>query len=352
MKKAFKTIIALIVAVLLTVGCAMKTTTGFVISKDGDVTVKLIMAMDKEMIDTYLTISEDPSLQQSVMGEDFKPENFKAKEHTDEQRWAFFDSDDMKSSFDDYEGFTKEKYTEGDYMGYVFSRDLGKLDAISTTSATERVSIGSSDSDFSSIFVKDGDVYKSNMKIGGETELDSETVGQITQLGGIIDISLDITLPVKPTSSNADKTSADGKTLTWDLTKQKDVELEFDLSKASAAEETDPKKEEEKKEDKKDSKKDKDSDDEKSNLILYIGIGAGALILLVVIVAIVLGSKKKKAAQPETIQPAVMTPSFEQPAAPVAQPVPAEPAVAPVQPVAQPVQQPVEQPVDPNQPQQ
>ena len=349
MKKAFKTIIALIVAVLLTVGCAMKTTTGFVISKDGDVTVKLIMAMDKEMIDTYLTMSEDPSLQQSMMGEDFKPEDFKAKEHTDEQRWAFFESDDMKSSFDDYEGFTKEKYTEGDYMGYVFSRDLGKLDAISTTSATERVSIGSADSDFSSIFIKDGDVYKSNMKIGGETELDSETVGQITQLGGLIDISLDITLPVKPTSSNADKTSADGKTLTWDLTKQKDVELEFDLSKASAAEETDPKKEESK-EEKKESKKDKDSDDEKSNLILYVGIGAGVLVLLVVIIAIVASSKKKKAAQPETIQPAVMTPSFEQPAAPVAQPAPAEPAVAPVQPVAQ---QPAEQqPVDPNQPQQ
>ena len=109
MKKAFKTIIALIVAVLLTVGCAMKTTTGFVISKDGEVTVKLIMAMDKEMIDTYLTMSEDPSLQQSMMGEDFKPEDFKAKEHTDEQRWAFVD---QSLSDGEFASAQKERYEQ------------------------------------------------------------------------------------------------------------------------------------------------------------------------------------------------------------------------------------------------
>ena len=81
MKKNIKLILILIISIFLTTGCTLRQNYGLAIDKNGNVTSELTMAMDNEMIDNYLTYEES--------GADTTDENFKAVEHTDEQRWAF-----------------------------------------------------------------------------------------------------------------------------------------------------------------------------------------------------------------------------------------------------------------------
>ncbi len=338
MKKTLKTLVAFVIAVLLLTGCAMREQVGIKVSSDSKLSLRMLIAMDDEMIDTYLTIKENPEY---MKAED--PSDIKVKEHTDEERWAFLDSDDMKSETGDMDDFKKEKYEKDGYKGYLFTKELGSIDEISSESATSRVNItGGDGGEFADqiLFIKKGDVYKSNMTIKSETS-DSD-LSQIKDLGGTIELNFVLELPVKPISSNADSTENNGKTLKWNLLgSSKDIEFEFNLKSGSTKE--DDEEEDDKKDTKEDKKKSKDSDEEddeeKSNILLYVGIGGGALLLVVIIAVVaVSSSKKKNAANNMAIQQApVMGPSMEQP-------------VQPVQP-AQPVQiaQPTQQPVDPNQ---
>lgn len=337
MKKTLKTLVAFIVAVLLLTGCAMREEVGIKVTSDSKLSLRMLIAMDDEMIDTYLTIKENPEYMQA---ED--PSDIKVKEHTDEERWAFLDSDEMKSETGDMDDFKKEKYEKDGYKGYLYTRELGTLDEISSTSATSRVNIAGGDSgdlENQILFIKSGDVYKSNMAI--KSEASDTDLSQIKDLGGTIELNFVLDLPVKPNSSNADSTENNGKTLKWNLLgSSKNIEFEFDLksgsSKDDKEDEKDPKKDE--KEDKKDKKKSKESDDdedeEKSNVLLYVGIGGGALLLVVIIAVVVAStSKKKNAANNMSVQQApVMGPSMEQPV-----------QQQPVQ-----IAQPTNQPVDPN----
>ncbi|MBQ4030203.1 MAG: hypothetical protein II625_00495 [Bacilli bacterium] len=346
MKKVLKTLLVLLMGVFFLTGCAMKENIGVEISKDGDVTLKLMVLMDNEMIDTYLTISEMSEAEQAAITD---PSQIEVKEHTDAERWAFFESDDMKDELEAPEGFKTEKYEKDGFKGYVFTKDVGTLEEIVKDAPASRVSISDIEDDAKGMFIKDGDNYKSNLKITSEAAFDEDDMSQITEYGGVFEMQLVIEIPTKAISNNADKVENDGKTLMWDLTKAKDIELEFTLK--GAAEED----EKEESEGTADKKKSKDEDDEKSKLPLYIGIGCGGgLLLLVIVIAIVASSKKKKAqnaAAAMNQQQMVMAPNYAeppvQPIQPVAQPAPVEPAPAPVAPA-----EPVQQPVDPNQPQQ
>ena len=319
--KTFKRIIALIIAVVLMAGCTMKGEAGLVISSDGKVSTTVITAYDNEMIDGLLSMDS--------MGEEQETE----KEYTEEERWAFVEKNKKGK---------EERYEKDGLKGLIVTEEIGTLDDISTTSATSRVNIVSSDKkekdaeganfEFKNkdLFIKDGKKYKSNMTVDlGE---DAQKMEQYKSYGALFEVNFTITLPVKPTSNNATKVSEDGKTLTWDLLTTKDIEVEFELDETAAA---------------KDSKEDKKSSTsttgENSNLMLYVGIGAGVLVLLVIIIVVVVASSKKKKAQAAAAaQPSVMAPTY----GPTVQPL--EPPVQPVQPV-QPEQpaQPVE-PQDPN----
>ena len=351
MKKVLKTLLVLFMGVFFLAGCAMKENIGVEISKDGDVELQLIVAMDNEMLDTYLTISEMSEAEKDAITD---PSQIEVKEHTDAERWAFFESDEMKEELDVPEGYKQERYDKNGYKGYVFKKDVGTLEEISKNAPSTRIDINDIEDDASGIFVKDGDNYKSNLKISSENAIDDDEMSQVTQYCGVFEMQFIIVLPNKAISNNADKVENDGKTLMWDLTKAKDVELEFSL-KGSAGTATSEDDDEEEKEAASDKKKKKSEDDEKSKLPLYIGIGCGAGLLLLVIVIIAVSSSKKKKAQNAVAamnqQQMVMAPNYAeppvQPIQPVAQPAPVEPAPAPVAPA-----EPVQQPVDPNQPQQ
>ena len=92
-----------------------------------------------------------------------------------------------------------------------------------------------------------------------------------------------MTLPEKPTSNNADEVSSDGKTLTWNIEKNTDIEFEFNFKDS-------------------DKKSDDDKKDSDSNLLMYILIGGGALLLIVavvIIIVVVTSNKKKNGQQPQ-----------------------------------------------------
>ena len=317
MKKTLKTIIALVAAVVLLTGCGMKTESGFKIESNGNIKVQIIMAYDNEMIDAMLTYQEDQNASD-------------IKTHTDAERWAYIESDD--SGMDTPDGYKKERYDQGGYKGYLLTQDLGHIDTVSSTSASSRVDIGSLD-DFKGqvLFIKNGDTYKSNMTI--KKAADTSEYSEYESMGMVIDMKFVVELPGRPISSNATSVSTDGRTLYWDMTKTGDIDFEFTLSgnggggstvtptNPDPVDEPDDPTEEpteepttgEKKETKK-SSKDDDDDDEDSKLPLIIGISVGAgVLLLLIIVAAVAASKKKKANAANVVQPAVMTPTFEQP---------------------------------------
>ena len=348
--KTLKRLFALVMVVVLMAGCTMKTNTGFVINEKGKISVTMIMAMDDEMIDAYLTMQEDPSLMQAE-----NPDDVEVKEHTDAERWAFIESDSDENPLgdagDDMEGFTKAKYDKDGFKGYVYTKEVGTLDEVTKESATERVNITDSINEDGNVenkvlFIKSGDTYKSNMKLDMGTEVNEQEMKQYEEYGAVLDMSFIVELPTKPISSNADSTENDGKTLKWNMTSAKNLEFEFKLTGSNEGT-TDAKDEKKDKKDEKDEEKSESSD---SNILLYVGIGVGALVVIGIIVAIVVASSKKKAPAPVASAPVmgpVMQPS--QPVEPPVQPVqpvqPVEPPVQPVQPV-----QPAEpaQPVDPN----
>jgi len=368
--KIFKRLIALIMVVILMAGCTFRTNAGLKITENGKMSLVMIMALDNDFIDTYLTIKDDPDLQAKMNDENFDPSTIEVKAHTDAERWAFIENDEEGGSLfssigEDMEGFTKTKYDENGFKGYILSKEVGSLDDVTKESATARVNVTDALDDEETIkgqvlFTKSGDVYKSNMKLVAPSEdpFGGEDMSKLEELGAVMDISFIVTLPTKAISNNADSTEDGGKTLKWDLMKSKDLEFEFKLTEE---------KETTAATDEKESKKDKDDEKEStssssdSNLLLYAGIGVGALVLLIIIIVIIVSASKKKKAVAQPVQPAVMAPTYGptvQPLDPVQPAQPVEPPVQPVQPVqpveppVQPVQpvQPVEQPVEPQDP--
>ena len=106
-----------------------------------------------------------------------------------------------------------------------------------------------------------------------------DSINQAKGYGAVFDLTMTIDLPTKAISNNADKVSSDGRTLTWNLTEEKDIDFEFEF--------------------KKDKKETTSTDKEDLPLALIIGIAAGVgvlllLALVIVIIVIVVVLKKKK----------------------------------------------------------
>lgn len=287
--KHLRRILALIMVVALMAGCTMKENVSMKIAEDGNIKITVLAAMDDEMIDGMLSMSS--------MGGESSSEQ---KTYTDAERWAYLEGDNSSLDVPE-EGWTSEKYDKDGFKGYTATKDYGNIEKVSAASADKRVNIfeesseegKSSDMFKGTLFIKDGNKYKSNMTIDlGES---SSQMSSYESYGAAFDMKLVIELPSKAISNNATEVSSDGKTLTYDLLKSKDIEFEFELGE---------------------SKSDKKSDKEESsdsNILLFVIIGIVALLVVVVIVVVIVSSSKKKAA---VQQPNVMGPVNQQPVQP------------------------------------
>ena len=255
MKRVLKTTIAAIMAVAVLAGCTMKENVGIKIGSDKKVSASVTIAYDKEFIDGLISMN-----------------GTSADAITEEMRW------EAAKSEDDMEGFTATKVTEEGMYGYVFTKELGNIDTLSTEDSTaERVNFSDDDFFTSKMFIKDGNKYKSNMKIKMDDNSASQ-VSQIQQGNGTIEIKLVIELPNKAISNNANEVSEDGKTLSYDLLKTSDVDFEFSFDSAET---------------KAKSGTSTAAATKNSNMIVYIGIG-GACVVAIIAVIIVMFSKKGK----------------------------------------------------------
>lgn len=253
MKRA-KLLVVALVAALFATGCGMKMNLDVVIDKDKNMNFSVIMAMDNELIDSMLSMTQDGS-----------------STPTEKERWAYVE-DAFKDSLNDTDSNIKpEKYEKGEFKGYKISAPAGKIDLFTKESASTRVNLadmmgGSLSLDQSlALFTKDGNKYVSNLTFDGTG---NESLAQMNQYSSSMDLfemNFVVTLPVKAESNNADK--VDGKTLTWDLSKgSKDIKFAFDFDA-------------------------KDSDD---NKMLYIIGGCVAALGVAAVVAVVIITNKKK----------------------------------------------------------
>ena len=178
--KTLKKVIALAVILLLMAGCTMKENLTMTISTDKNIKVSVLMAMDNEMIDGMLSMG-------NTSGE--------KKTYTDADRWAYLEGDSSTLSVP--KDYKTEKYDKDNFKGYVATKDFGKIDAVSAESATARVNIlgnskdSSNDSDDifkGTLFIKNGNKYKSNMTIDmGDS---SSQLSTYQASGAIFDLKL------------------------------------------------------------------------------------------------------------------------------------------------------------------
>ena len=215
MKKTIKIVALLALIALFATGCSMKSNVGLTISKDKKVTVKMISAMDDEMIDYYLGMANGDSSE--------------GKTYTDAERWEFLESGDS-SIQSPGEGYTMEKYDQDGFKGYVFTLELGTLDDLCTTDKNATATFDELNKD-SKIFVKNGDKYSLN--INGSSDEDIEQAKSYEEYGAAFDLKFFVTLPNPAISNNATTVSDDKLTYTWDLLSAKDFQLEFKVNNSN-----------------------------------------------------------------------------------------------------------------------
>lgn len=238
------------------------------IKNDKSMDFSVIAAMDKELIDGMLSMEDET-------GEEI--------EYTDEQRWYLVDESMSEEDITSY-GFTKEKYNEGEYYGYKYTKKISNIDDISGTISDFTLEEFQNISE-SIVFIKDGDKYKANFVMSSE-EQSEETEGY--NIG--IEMKFVVTLPNEAISNNATKVSDDGKTLTWNLLDSTSQNISFEFSF-------------------------------KDNTLLYVGIILGIIVLVSVIAIVFIYKNNKKGTTTNII---------DEPVTPV-QPIIEEPHVAPTQ---------------------
>lgn len=241
-----KKIMILLSAFILITGCSMKTEYNMNIKEDKSMDLGAIIAMDDELID-YMMESEGYS-----------------EDYTEDEMWNMLETsleEDSNDSFN-YEdsGFVVNRYEYEKWTGFQFIKKIENIDEISGDTAITSLEKIYENSD-STLFIKDGDNYKLNLVF--ESENQNEEIGNFNIP---FEILLTITLPNKPISHNATSVSEDGKTLTWDLTKIENINLEFSLEKST-------------------------------NYLPFIIVGVGLIVILIVLFVII---KSKKNNKPKT----------------------------------------------------
>ena len=237
--KKLKYFLALSLVVLLASGCEMVAHYETTISSNKNVTQRIIIAVDNEMVEGMLSMEN--------MDEE-------GTTYTEEEKWQMVDSMFEEEADFDYEGFTKERYeTPEGLKGYQYTKELGNIDTITGDEITFTLDDGTTNENLI-MFQKRGNNYFTEFEAGEPVDT-SDTEGyDITY-----NVKYIVHLPSESISNNATEVSEDGKTLTWDLTQSLDtISYEFAFS---------------------------------NNTVMYIIIG---VLVVCAIVAFVLLNKKKK----------------------------------------------------------
>ncbi len=197
-------------------GCEMKEQVIMDITKDKKVSVSTVAAMDDEMIDQFIKMQQSDATESSASDEEI----------TDEQRWAYLESDADSETANAEEG-KPERYDDGTHKGLKRTKEPVKLDELVAESPdTPRANVFAETPEIEKAgFFKKGKNYVSNLcATFEEGELD-----KIKQNSDKISIKMEfvVTLPSKPLSHNATSVSEDGKTLTWDFSTMESQNIDF-----------------------------------------------------------------------------------------------------------------------------
>ena len=285
--KRFKKLLAVLLIAAMATGCVKYNAT-MDIKKDKSMDFTIIYALDKSLMGEMSTLKEE-------------------------------DFDELKK-----EGYTVEKYSEGNFEGFKMIKKIKNIDEISTDKDVEFNLSGmmeeNEDNKYMFKVVKNGDknTYYAKFKFdsndsglkddndddeytneGGQALPDEIDDGSsldaakeestddavvpstgsdattsslddmdLSGMMGSMDLSFNVNLPSSAISSNATSKENNDKKLTWKLnyTGSQTIEFAFEI----------------------------DPNASDSNMILYIGIGAGVLVLAGVVFALFSASKKKK----------------------------------------------------------
>ena len=235
MKRKFKLLLVLCTMFLLA-GCSLKQDYNIDITSDKQISIGFTFGMDDELIDMFVSQSADRLVADS---EDEDGEEAEEKEITDEDRWKYLTESMINEN--SKSGFTYEKYEKHGLKGYKFKSKKVSIDDVTKTEKADRFYLDGGDSSSSTdsqdvleeilkspLFILDGKTYKSNMAFKVSDQISSSI-----EYFDLIDMKLVVTLPTKASSSNATSVSEDGKTLTWDLAKIKEDNIDFEFSFSS-----------------------------------------------------------------------------------------------------------------------
>lgn len=254
--KRTKKILMLLSMIILLTGCSMKAEYKMDIKEDKSMDFSIIMAMDDELIEGFLSMENTTS------------ETAEQTEFTEAEKWQIvddmFEDDDEdagegeepKKSVEEY-GFTKEKYEVDGYKGYRLVKKINNIDEISGEKANFELENFEEISD-KIVFEKSGNKYKAKFVLKNENE-ESASGAEV-----MFDIKFIVTLPQEPISHNADEISEDKKTLTWNLLDENSQNIDFEFMV------------------------------EENNTMLIIGIAVFAVGLLSVILVVIKSAKTKK----------------------------------------------------------
>lgn len=270
--KKLKYFLAVCLVAIISTGC-VKFNANIDIKKDKSMDFSIIYAFDK-----------------SLMGE-----NSSLKEE---------DFDELKK-----DGYSIEKYKEGNFEGFKITKKIKNIDEVSTDKDVEfNLSKMMEENDkYMFKVVKNGDKstyyakFKFDSNDGGLNDDNTNESGQalpdendetltttetddatgenndvtsnnsldLSSLTSSMDLSVNVTLPNSAISSNATTKENNDKKLSWKLNASGSQTIEFAFELGA---------------------------NEGSNMLLYIGIGAGVLLLIAIVVIVMLSSKKKKTA--------------------------------------------------------
>lgn len=213
MKKT-KILLSFLMAILLLTGCSMKANYEMEITNKGEVKVEIESGVDRDLIEKLASMS----------GEDLTSKS--NKELLDFLKKNNSDNDSVDTSDLVNAGFTINEVTEDDFIGYRAYLKIENIDTLIDNK--EKFNFENiKNIKETTLFEKNNNTYKLNLEVPSS---DGNEYSSYIASGMNYEMKFTIKLPNKPITTNASTISEDGKTLTWNLLKDKTIEAEFDLT--------------------------------------------------------------------------------------------------------------------------
>ena len=133
---------------------------------------------------------------------------------------------DIADAFED-EGWTVDDYKKGEYKGYQFSMKNASVkdfeEIFNSDAFTDTLELGEFE------LTKKGSTYtiEWDTNVVDEAEDEGVSSSDFAQTGGFLEVVIELPSPAK--DENATEVSKDGKTLTWNLLEDDEVEVTFTL---------------------------------------------------------------------------------------------------------------------------